>query len=132
MTEISVLELKPIIISIDGIKLMKEREMEAKKVVQRTEIVKILVCGYHGKTWNQIDNSSRKGELVKVRHLLAYFFKDKLNFGPSEIGRMFTEKKDHSTILHSIQTVKDLRDSDVKYRNDFRKLEQLIDYELNK
>ncbi len=132
MTEISVLELKPIQISINEIKLIKMEEMEAKVLTRRVDLIKDLVLGYYKQSWNQIDNRIRKREIVQSRHLLIYFFRHKLNFGLKQIGRMFAEARDHSTIIHSIQVVKDLYDSDVEFRNDFEKLNELIDYELNR
>ncbi len=130
MTEISVLELKPIIISIDGIRLMKIREAEEKTLNQKIEMVKDFVLGYYGQTFDQVTTISRDRALVKSRHLLAYFLRKKLSLTLKQISGMF--KKDHATIIHSIQTVGDWCDTDKAFRKEFKAIEKLIDYELNK
>lgn len=47
---------------------------------------------------------SRKKEIVRKRQIICYVLSDSFNHGPSEIGR--TVNRDHSTVIHSIETVK--------------------------
>ncbi len=132
MTEISVLELKPIQISIEGIKLMKTQEMEKKILNDKIEMIKMLVLGYYSQTWNQIDTKSRKRPLVLSRHLITYFIRKKLGIPLKSIGALFFDNKDHATILNSISTIQDFIDSDKVFKQHFEHLNKLVDFELNK
>ncbi len=132
MTEISVLELKPIQISIEGIKLMKTQEMEAKILIDKIEMIKTLVLGYYSQTWNQINVKSRKREIVLSRHLFSYFLRKKLYLSLKQIGANFEIPKHHTSVMNSIKEVEDLFDSDKSFRQEFQSLNKLIDFELNR
>jgi len=109
---------------------IKMEERAQKTLGEKIEMVKDLVLGYYSQTWEQINVEDRKRELVKSRHLITYFMRKKVNLGLCEIGRMFTPSKDHSTITHSIRTVKNWRDTDATFRNEFEQLERYINFEL--
>jgi chromosomal replication initiation ATPase DnaA len=58
-------------------------------------------------SWRQVQSSSRKKPIVTARHLYCYYAKFSLQRTLTAIGQELGER-DHSTALHSIQTVKDL------------------------
>jgi len=60
-------------------------------------------------------NKSRKEELVKARHLAMYFAKEYTETSLKKLGKKFN--KDHSTIIHGINRIK----NGIKYEPDVSK-----------
>lgn len=59
---------------------------------------------------------SRKREIAYARQLCIYLIKRKTKFTFSDIGRYFN--RDHTTVIHSINAIKDLMDVDKNVRKD--------------
>lgn len=80
--------------------------------------IKEIVCTHYGLDPATILLSkSRKREMVFARQLIMYFMKKYTGMSLKSIGREFAgtstgNKKDHTTVIHSIQTVKNLMDTD--------------------
>ena len=84
-----------------------------------------LVCDYFDISTNTITSKSRKREVVWPRqvsmYLMSYYSSEPL----SEIGKIFG--RDHTTVIHGRETVRDLIYSDRHLRD---QLNELM-YELN-
>lgn len=125
------LELKPIQISIQGIKLIKDEELKIRTLDQKIEMIKTLVLGTYSQTWDQINVKSRKREFVLTRQLISYFLRTKLNIPLKSIGEKFVTGRNHATVMNSIDQVKNLIDTDKKFKRDFDKLNLIITFEMN-
>ena len=65
---------------------------------------------------DQLKDKTRKKEIVMARQMAMYFSKDYTNLSLKSIGYHFGGR-DHSTVIHAVQTVNDLYDTD----NNFKK-----------
>ncbi|MCG8310969.1 MAG: chromosomal replication initiator protein DnaA [Cytophagales bacterium] len=65
---------------------------------------------------DQLKDKTRKKEIVMARQLAMYFSKEYTNLSLKSIGYHFGGR-DHSTVIHAVQTVNDLYDTD----NNFKK-----------
>ena len=59
---------------------------------------------------------TRKKEVVTARQVAMYFAKEHTSHSLKSIGHHFGGR-DHSTVIHSVQTVSDLIDSDKSFRS---------------
>ncbi len=72
---------------------------------------------------DQLKDKTRKKEIVMARQLAMYFSKEYTTLSLKTIGYHFGGR-DHSTVIHAVQTVNDLYDTDVTYKksvDDLRK-----------
>ncbi|MBI9052486.1 MAG: hypothetical protein JEY96_01630 [Bacteroidales bacterium] len=90
-----------------------------------TNHIKLLVAEFHGIRSFLIDYKDRKREIVKPRQQAHYFAKLLTKDSLATIGLVIGEK-DHATVLHSIKTVNNLKDTDAKYRQELELLEKFI------
>lgn len=68
---------------------------------------------------------TRERRIVEARQIAMYFLRGFTNLSLKEIGAMFGGR-DHTTAIHSIQTVKDLMYTDKEYRKKVEKLANQI------
>ncbi|TGD78954.1 chromosomal replication initiator protein DnaA [Hymenobacter wooponensis] len=64
---------------------------------------------------------TRKKEVVTARQVAMYFAKEHTSHSLKSIGHHFGGR-DHSTVIHSVQTVSDLIDSDKSFRSTIQEL----------
>ncbi len=72
---------------------------------------------------DQLKDKTRKKEIVMARQLAMYFSKEYTNLSLKTIGHHFGGR-DHSTVIHAVQTVNDLYDTDSSFKksvDDLRK-----------
>ena len=63
-----------------------------------------------------LKDKTRKKEIVTARQIAMYFAKEYTNHSLKSIGYHFGGR-DHSTVIHAVQTVNDLIDTDHTIRN---------------
>ena len=63
----------------------------------------------------QIKSPNRKREIVSARYLAIFIIKQKFDLSLKAIGRLFGGR-DHSTIIHSVDTFKDVFGTNANYR----------------
>ena len=73
-----------------------------------------FVSEYFGVTIEQMKDKTRKREIVVARQVSMYFAKEYTNMSLKSIGSHFGNR-DHSTVIHAIQSVNDLMDTDRKF-----------------
>jgi len=106
-------------------KLKQERLVVKETFPQAYERITKVVCGYFGLPVENIANRSRKRLVVKCRQISCFFLKGhKQHFSLKLIGQPFFQ--DHTTVIHSCQTVQDLIDTDLEYRADIEKITDLL------
>lgn len=90
-----------------------------------SECIIEVVCKFYGLKVKDICVKCRKRELVWVRQVCMYFIKQHTTLTLKQIGQRFLGR-DHTTAIHSIQTVKDLTFKDGPYREDLIKITHLL------
>ncbi len=67
---------------------------------------------------------TRKRDIVYARHLIYYFLLRKTKYTLEAIGSFFD--RDHTAVIHGVESLADLIDTDEKVRNDIRFLDRRI------
>lgn len=80
-----------------------------------------------------VKGKSRQGDIVKVRHLCIYFLCEKFNNLQETDNKYLTLKqiakyfnRDHSTIIHAREAVRDRMHTDKAYNELFNKISEKI------
>ncbi|MEM9895213.1 MAG: chromosomal replication initiator protein DnaA [Bacteroidota bacterium] len=68
---------------------------------------------------------TRKKEIVIARQVAMYFTKDYTNHSLKSIGHHFGGR-DHSTVIHALQSVNDMLDTDAKFRYSIEELKKKL------
>jgi len=89
------------------------------------EHVMEVVTTYFNISSALIKSKSRKREIVIPRQIAMYFMWLKNIYSYKEIGIYFN--RDHSTVVYSKDTVKDLMDMDKKYNRKIIEIERLLE-----
>ena len=93
--------------------------------------IKKLVAEHFSLPIEKLQSKTRKREIVIARQLSMYLAKNHTNDSLKEIGANFGGR-DHSTVIYSCKTVKDLMDTDLIFRDTVYELERKVQMQLNK
>ncbi len=74
---------------------------------------------------DQLKDKTRKKEIVMARQLAMYFSKEYTNLSLKSIGYHFGGR-DHSTVIHAVQTVNDLYDTDNSFKKSVDELRKKL------
>lgn len=134
----NVRDLEGIIVSLMAHSIINNREIDlglARRVMEqniRFEKKKITVqkiqetvCDYYNIKKDLIQTSSRKREIVQARQITMFFIKKHTELSLSQIG-IQVGNRNHATVLHSCNTVKDLVEVDKSFRSDIEEIEHLL------
>lgn len=134
----NVRELEGCLISLLAHSSIRNREIDldlAKDVVRTIigeikshitiEDIQRIVCDYFNIPENFIRAKNRKQEIVLARQLAMYLSKEITNSSLKTIGLHFGGR-DHSTVIHAIQTIEDLIKYDKKYSDMLQQLRSKI------
>lgn len=86
------------------------------------EFYKQLVSEYFGVNLKDMEGKCRKREYVMARQIAMYLTNKHENVSLKSIGAAFCGR-DHTTVIHSRQTVHDLMDTDESFRQHIENLE---------
>jgi hypothetical protein len=77
--------------------------------------IKSTVITMYNLESKKIFSKSRKRELVMARHIMRYIARTLTKLSLTEIGEKFPgeDAADHTTVMHSVQTILDLMDTDL-------------------
>ncbi|MDH5474687.1 MAG: chromosomal replication initiator protein DnaA [Cyclobacteriaceae bacterium] len=78
-------------------------------------IQKTIAEYFHLKV-DELKDKTRKKEIVIARQTAMYFCKEYTNHSLKSIGYHFGGR-DHSTVIHAVQTVNDMMDTDINYKD---------------
>lgn len=79
------------------------------------DYIQKAVSDYFRVTQDELKAKTRKKEIVIARQVAMYFSKDYTNHSLKSIGYHFGGR-DHSTVIHALQSVNDMLDIDAKFR----------------
>lgn len=89
------------------------------------EDIQKMVCKFYGMDYDALLAKTRKREIVQARQITMYLAKKFTRSSLKSIGDHFSGK-DHTTVIHSCQTVENLLDTDTSYREKFLELQQKV------
>lgn len=134
----NVRELEGAMISLLAQSSLNKREIDvelAKKILRNfiktssKEItiasIQKLVCDYFDVPYEKLLQKTRKREVVQARQISMFLAKIFTKNSLKTIGEHFGGR-DHTTVIHSCQTVKDLMDTDVLFRDGVTELQQKV------
>ncbi len=87
------------------------------------DFIQKAVADYYGIQVEELKDKTRKKEIVIARQVAMYFCKDFTNHSLKSIGYHFGGR-DHSTVIHAIQTVNDIMETDTSFRNAVNELKK--------
>lgn len=92
------------------------------------KIIQAVVCDHFKVSPEFITGKGRKRERVKIRQIFIYLLRNHTGLSLTVIGSRFEgdrkyTRKDHSTVIHACQTVKDLMDTDPDYKREVEMIE---------
>jgi chromosomal replication initiator protein len=134
----NVRELEGVLISLiaHGSLMKKDIDLELAKTTLKTivhdidtevsidYIQKTVSEYYHLKT-DDLKDKTRKKEVVIARQLAMYFAKEYTNLSLKSIGYHFGGR-DHSTVIHAVQSVNDMYDVDSRFRSSVDELKKKL------
>jgi chromosomal replication initiator protein len=90
-----------------------------------------LVCAKMNVTVDELKSKSRLRRIVYPKQVIMYLLRKKCMMTYMEIGRLMGNR-DHTTVIHSIQNVKDLMSVDSLIKDEVNDMEELIEVEFSK
>ncbi|MBW7893016.1 MAG: chromosomal replication initiator protein DnaA [Chitinophagaceae bacterium] len=134
----NVRELEGALISLLAQSSLNKREIDlelAKKVLRNfvktssreitIESIQKMVCDYFNLPYERLLQKTRKREIVQARQITMFLAKQFTKNSLKTIGEHFGGR-DHTTVIHSCQTVKDLMDTDGLFRESVVELQQKV------
>jgi chromosomal replication initiator protein len=131
-------ELEGALISLLAQSSLNKREIDlelAKKVLRNfiktsskeitIDSIQKMVCDYFDVSYDKLLAKTRKREIVQARQITMYLAKAFTKNSLKTIGEHFGGR-DHTTVIHSCQTVKDLMDTDSVFRESVLELQQKV------
>ena len=112
-------------ITIDLAKQMIDKYVKNNSREISIDFIQKIVCDYFGIPVDQIHSKTRKREIVQARQIAMYFSKIMTKSSLAHIG-LHCGNKDHATVLHACRTVKNLIDTDKKFKGYVDELENKI------
>ncbi|OAV73294.1 Chromosomal replication initiator protein DnaA [Bacteroidales bacterium Barb6] len=134
----NVRDIEGVLVSLMAHSVVNNKEINlplAKRVITQTvrvekkklsvDKIQKVVCKYFDLEEYLIQTPSRKREIVQARHIAMYLSKKYTDNSFSYIGTVIG-KKDHSTVLHACQTVKNQMEADKTIRTSVEQIEALL------
>lgn len=132
----NVRELEGVLISLIAQSSLNRKEIDLELAKQslkhiiedvETEVnldfIQKTVAEYFDVTLDSLKAKTRKKEIVTARQVAMYFAKEFTSHSLKSIGYHFGGR-DHSTVIHSVQTVSDLIDTDKKFKASIQELQK--------
>ncbi|MFC5269541.1 chromosomal replication initiator protein DnaA [Adhaeribacter terreus] len=132
----NVRELEGVLISLIAQSSLNRKEIDLelakgalKHIIEDVEtevnldFIQKTVAEYFNVTLDSLKAKTRKKEIVTARQVAMYFAKEYTSHSLKSIGYHFGGR-DHSTVIHSVQTVSDLIDTDKKFKASIQELQK--------
>ena len=134
----NVRDLEGVIVSLMAHSIINNREIDislARRVMEqniRFEKKKITVqkiqetvSDFYNVKRDLIQSASRKREIVQARQVTMFFIKKHTELSLSQIG-IQVGNRNHATVLHACNTIRDLSEVDKGFRADIEEIERLL------
>jgi chromosomal replication initiator protein len=131
-------ELEGVIISLiaNGSLVKKEIDLELAKQTLKSivhdidsevgiDYIQKTVSEFFKVSIDQLKDKTRKKEIVTARQLAMYFSKEYTGLSLKSIGYHFGGR-DHSTVIHAVQTVNDLYDTNANFKKSVEELRKKL------
>lgn len=131
-------ELEGVLISLLAQSSLNKREIDlelTKKVLRNyikssskeitIDVIQKMVCDYFDVPFEKLLEKTRKREIVQARQITMFLAKAFTKNSLKTIGEHFGGR-DHTTVIHSCQTVKDLMDTDTLFKESVIELQQKV------
>lgn len=117
LTEMFINNSDVIFKEVEVIKIVEVERKRERLMKQNITIsdIELLVCDFFGVELRLLKAKTRKREIVQARQITMHLSKIFTKHSLKTIGIHFGGR-DHTTVIHSCQTVKDLMDSDNVYK----------------
>jgi len=138
----NVRELEGALISLLAQASLSNKEIDislAKRIVKNfinnisrdisIEYIQKVVCSFYDTDIDMVKGQTRKRNIVQSRQVSMYFAKQFTEYSLKAIGKNFGNR-DHSTVIHSCQTVQNLLDIDENFQKEIREIEKKIKLSL--
>lgn len=89
------------------------------------DIIQKMVCEYFAVPYEKLLQKTRKREIVQARQITMYLAKAFTKNSLKTIGEHFGGR-DHTTVIHSCKTVKDLMDTDTYFKESVLELQHKV------
>lgn len=114
-------------ITIDLVKLILSKFINKKNQAITIDIIQSLICNYFKIPIYDIQSQSRKRDIVQTRQLIMYFSKKYTKSSLAFIGNKIGNR-DHATVLHACKAIKNLLETDKKFKFQIEKLKEKIEF----
>ena len=84
-----------------------------------------MVCTFFNIEYEKLQSKTRTADVVNARQIAMYLAKKFTKCSLKTIGDHFG-KRDHTTVIHSVQKVEDYMKTDEKYRDDFMEIQHKV------
>lgn len=134
----NVRDLEGIVVSLMAHSIINNREIDmslAKRVMEQSirferkkvtvQKIQDTVSEYFNVKKELIQSASRKREIVQARQVTMYFIKKHTELSLSQIG-VQVGNRNHATVLHACNTVKNYSDVDKGFRSDLDEIDRLL------
>lgn len=134
----NVRELEGALISLLAQSSLNRKEIDlelAKKVLKSfvkastkeltIDTIQKMVCEYYHVPYDKLLEKTRKREIVQARQISMFLAKMFTKSSLKTIGEHFGGR-DHTTVIHSCQTVRDLMDTDINFKDGVMSLQQRL------
>ncbi len=113
---ITTMKTRPEVVTPAFVLNLLKNSQKARKSVSIEDIVKI-VASYYNQTPEELFDKTRRKEVVHVRQVAMYILREDYNISFPNIGKEFGGR-DHTTVIHSVDKVKELTTHDQKMIQD--------------
>lgn len=103
---------------------LKEKPKINKKPERMSDVMSIITS-FTGIPKSLIVSHNRTELVVYSRHLFCYFSRNYLNLSLPEIARFIS--RDHTTVIHSLKTIRNWSETEYNVRKDLKDLQGLIE-----
>lgn len=104
-------------------RIMQSFRRERKEIT--LDRIMECICQFYDVRAEDIYGKSRKAHIAQARHMCMYLAQEHVQMTASKIGAMIGNR-DHSTVIHSVKTVKQQLDVDKNVQQDVQQLEKMI------
>lgn len=98
---------------------------DAKETVTEQKILN-SIASYYNLSISQITGKIKTSNIAFARHIAIYLIRDMLNLSFKKIGDLFS-KRDHSTIMHSVEKVEKMLKDDPQVQTVVKELKKRIE-----